>query len=55
LDTFKECYSKLYTEECIDQEVVKEFLENIPKLPNNISEKCEGEINKEEILAALHS
>ena len=53
LEAFKEFYSKLYTDEGIDQDLVNEFLEHVPKLSNEDSARCEGQITKEEIFTAL--
>lgn len=53
LAEFQTFYSKLYTDEGIDQDLASEFLKNVPKLHNDISTTCEGPITKDEILLAL--
>lgn len=53
LAEFQNFYSKLYTDEGIDQDLASEFLKNVPKLRNDISANCEGPITKDEIILAL--
>lgn len=53
LDAFKDFYSKLYTDEAVDQDIVDLFLKSLPKLRNDLSAQCEGPITKEELLLAL--
>ena len=53
LEAFKDFYTKLYTDESIDQALVDDFLQSVPKLHNDVSATCEGRITKEEFLLAL--
>ena len=55
LNAFKEYYSTLFTEEEIDDDLMNEFLSNLPKLTPAEANFCEGPVSLEEIKTAIES